>query len=121
MATRFQDFPPVSAAPFHLTPVAYRQIIVTNTAQSLQALLTAAKNAAGIASPYTLDSGEMERSALFSVGGIGVVYLDDGQIPTATYGQPLGANTATSIATAFSQMMLISTGANATVNVTFYR
>jgi hypothetical protein len=107
-----QDHATVAAATYQNTPLAYRQLSVTGAA-TLPALLAAASPA------YTLTG--FERWALVSVEGNAIRWTDDGQAPTASYGQPIAAGTAADLATLFASVQMVSQTGTATVDISFYK
>ena len=107
-----QDNAAVAAGPYQRTGLGYVQFSLT-TVQTLAAAFL------GAGVPYTL-SGQ-EREALISVEGNGVRWTDDGQTPTTSYGNPIGAGQDAILARDFSKIQLVAQNATATVNVTFSR
>jgi hypothetical protein len=107
-----QDFPAVAVAPYQTTPLGYRQLSISS--------LTTLTAALAAATPTYVLTG-VERYMLMSIEGNGIRWLDDGQTPTATYGQPLNAGQAFDFTGNFSAMELVSQNGTATVNVSFGR
>jgi len=112
MSVDVQSHPVVCSSVYKASPRGYAQLSVT-TVQTLDALLAAASV------PYTRDG--TERWALVSVETNGIRWLDDGQTPTTSYGQPVAAASAEILATDFSKVKLVSQSGTAVVNVSFYR
>lgn len=112
-AIQVQDHTTVCATTYQSTPLGYAQLTVTGTAATLDALLAAAS--------VPLARPPQARMMLVSVETNAIRWLDDGQVPTATYGQPIAAAADVALTTNFAQLQLIAQSGSATVNVSFYR
>ena len=108
-----QDAPVFAPGPYQNTPLGYAQFTVGTTAQTLVALLAAAVK------PYVLTG--LERTALVSVESQSIRWIDDGQTPTTSYGQPIASGQAEQISTDFAQLQMVAQSGTATVDVSFYK
>lgn len=110
--TALQDFSVFSSGPYQTTSLGYRQLSIS-TVTTLVAALAAATP------PYVLTG--TERFALISVETNGIRWIDDGQVPTATYGQPVAAGQAFEFTGNFGALQLVAQSGTATVDISFGR
>lgn len=105
-----QDYEPTCAAPYQTTSLGYRQLSISTVTTLVAALASATP-------PYVL-TGE-ERYALVSVEDAAIRWIDDGQAPTTTYGQPINVGAAFAFTGNFPQLQLVAQSGTAVVNVSF--
>lgn len=106
-----QDASVVSPGPFSSQCLGYFQNTSLGTAAKLPALAAAASV------PLTIP--DAARVATIYVEGASIRWIDDGQKPTLTYGNPVAAGSAFEYSGDLAALQII--GAGATINVSLYK
>lgn len=115
-----QDHVTVSPGPYTNTVLGYAQLAITGTAQTLNQLLAAAF----AANPQTAKISVIPpfaRFAFITIETAGVRWIDDGQAPTPSFGQLVGATQSFDYSGDLTALQLIAVSGAPLANVSFYK
>lgn len=120
MAGAPQDHTTVVAGPYQYTSLGYAQVTLTATAQTLKQLLATA-NAASPKTSLVTDVPTGTRMILAVIETANIRWIDDGQVPTTTYGNLYSAGQSFDFSGDPAAILLIAVSGSPVLNLTFYK